>query len=282
MSAGVIAGFLTALAGAVFTGLAAQEIRGWLDAVPGVLLRLARRRLPPENRDTLYDEWAAELHIVLHRMKGRPLSRLVFGIRYAVGLLRTARCIADELGPARRLNCSAQSEEADWSAAPSPVPAAPGTRPRAEEDDFQAWVAATNCLLYENDTGPRKLNVGSRDKPVLVPREQAWRDAYAMHVLVHCDGEHTRLKAAAGKCRANISAKPHLARDLARAADLCELAARMVKDAGAISNDKARRRLVAVCQHETTMIALGNVIPEVAATSAKDLHRTLRNIDREP
>ena len=105
MSGGVIAGFLATLAGAVLTGLAAQEIGGWLDAVPSLLLRLARRRLPAGNQDTLYEEWAAELHIAMHGMEGRPLSRLVFGIRYTAGLLRTAPR-ADELGPTRRLNCS--------------------------------------------------------------------------------------------------------------------------------------------------------------------------------
>ena len=145
---------------------------------------------------------------------------------------------------------------------------------------LQAWVYARNCLLYENDPGPWELNVGTHDKPVMIPREQAWQDAYAMNVLVHCDGQYARLKAAAGKCRASISARPHLARELARAADLCELAARMVEDAGAYGSDKARRRLVAVCQHETMMVALGNAIPGVAADSSDDLRRTLRDIDR--
>jgi len=105
MSGGVIVGFVAGLAAAivvgVLTSLLTKEAEGWIDALPGWLLRLARRRLPASNRGTLYDEWAAELHTVLHGMEARPLSRLLFGIRYAAGLLLAARQVADELGPAR-------------------------------------------------------------------------------------------------------------------------------------------------------------------------------------
>ena len=110
MSGGAVAGWLAAAGGVVIVGvitsLVTQEATGWLDKVPGWLLRLARRRLPLSSRDTLYDEWAAELHAALHGMDGRPLSRLVFGIRYAAGLLRTARRVARELGPVRDFQSS--------------------------------------------------------------------------------------------------------------------------------------------------------------------------------
>ncbi|MFY9929222.1 MAG: hypothetical protein WAK82_14555 [Streptosporangiaceae bacterium] len=55
----------------------------------------------------------------------------------------------------------------------------------------------------------------------------------------------------------------------------------MVKDAGAIGDDKARWRLLAGCQHQTMMIALGSVIPGVAESSTEDLQHTLREIDEE-
>jgi hypothetical protein len=55
----------------------------------------------------------------------------------------------------------------------------------------------------------------------------------------------------------------------------------MVEDAGAVGDGKARRRLVASCQHEGMVIALG-VIPGVAENSAADLIETLREIDEEP
>ena len=69
--------------------------------------------VPLSSRDTLYDEWAAELYAALHDMDSRPLSRLVLGIRYAAGLLRTARRVANELGPARDFNHRTETNAAD-------------------------------------------------------------------------------------------------------------------------------------------------------------------------
>ena len=123
-------------------------------------------------------------------------------------------------------------------------------RTQVEEDAFQAWIYASNCLLYENDPGPAELNTGTTDEPRMVPRAQAWQHAYALNVIVQCEADHARLTAAASQCRASIAdAAARLgaqrACEWSRAADLCDQAARMVEDAGAIGDDKARRRLLA-------------------------------------
>jgi len=59
----------------------------------------------------------------------------------------------------------------------------------------------------------------------------------------------------------------------------------MVEDAWADGDDdgddKAQRRLLAGCQHQTMMIALGSVITAVAESSAEDLQRTLQETDEE-
>lgn len=55
----------------------------------------------------------------------------------------------------------------------------------------------------------------------------------------------------------------------------------MVEGAGGLDDDKARRRVVASCRHETMVIALG-VIPAVAEDSAQDLIAELAVIDAEP
>jgi hypothetical protein len=76
---------------------------------------------------------------------------------------------------------------------------------QAEEDVFQAWLNARNCLLYGGDSGPGLLNVGSADEPRMVPRSEAWQHAYALHVLGACDADHARLTAAARQCREDMS-----------------------------------------------------------------------------
>lgn len=282
MSGGAVAGWMAALGGdgrrRGDSSLVTQEATGWLDMVPGWLFRLARRRLPLTSRDTLYDEWAAELHAALHSLDSRPLSRLIFGIRYAAGLLRTARRVARELGPARDFSYRAGTTDADRLVVPSlDVPQA-DMGERLREDALEAWSAAMNCLLYEKDPGPEQLNVGTRDKPMMVPRDQAWQQSYATFVLTRFNGDHSRLKAAARQCLTDIPAEPQWARQLSRAADLCEQAAQMVEDAGAVHDDKARQRLVAVCEHEAMRDTLGPFSP----FTSKDLRRTLREIDREP
>ncbi|MFC5833152.1 hypothetical protein [Nonomuraea insulae] len=145
-------------------------------------------------------------------------------------------------------------------------------RTQVEQDAFQAWIYASNCLLYENDPGPAELNVGSAGEPRMIPRAEAWQHGYALNVVVDCAGDHARLLAAAQHCRDDMRRKAHFGAkrvgELARAADLCEQAARMVEQAGAVGDEKARRRLVASCEHETMVMALG-VVPEVVEDSAR-------------
>jgi hypothetical protein len=66
MSATMILGVMGAIAAGAVTSLLTKETEGLIDALPGLMLRLARRRLPVDGRDDLYEEWSAELHIALH------------------------------------------------------------------------------------------------------------------------------------------------------------------------------------------------------------------------
>jgi xanthosine utilization system XapX-like protein len=94
-------GALLSIAGAFVFGAVAstlnEEVRGRLDRLPRALIRLAGRRLPQTVRDDLTDEWAAELDAILQRAEALPLTRLLVGIRYALGLLRVAPVVASEL-----------------------------------------------------------------------------------------------------------------------------------------------------------------------------------------
>lgn len=110
IGAGFVAAVVTGL-----LGLLAREAEGWVELAPKGLLWLARRRLPTDLRDRLYEEWSAELYAAVHDADGRPISRLVLGLRFAAGLLWAARSVAAELG-----NVRAESDES-LERPPSPV-----------------------------------------------------------------------------------------------------------------------------------------------------------------
>jgi hypothetical protein len=78
--------------------LISEEIRGWLDLAPKAVLRLAAAQLSGDQRETIYrDEWLPELAYILRGAESRPITRLVRGTTYAVGLLIAARRIAHHL-----------------------------------------------------------------------------------------------------------------------------------------------------------------------------------------
>lgn len=89
---------LVATFGLVALGdLISEQIRVRLDRIPYALLRVAIRRLPLEIRADVGDEWEAELHEILRGKRAYPVTRLFFGFRYVLGLLRCASTIGKEL-----------------------------------------------------------------------------------------------------------------------------------------------------------------------------------------
>lgn len=90
----VVGSALGATLVAVSIGDAASgRFRGWLDRLPHRLIQLAGRRLDDDFRSDVTAEWTAELDAILrqNRTSRLPLFRLVIGIRFAAGLLRTAK-----------------------------------------------------------------------------------------------------------------------------------------------------------------------------------------------
>ncbi|WP_194921610.1 PP2C family protein-serine/threonine phosphatase [Catenulispora rubra] len=99
MNASTVAA-LAVMAGLVGTALGelvSKEIRGRLDKVPAAILRLAGRRLGAAVRDGLLDEWGAELHEILRGVEALPVTRLLVGTRFALGLLAAGPRIEKEL-----------------------------------------------------------------------------------------------------------------------------------------------------------------------------------------
>jgi hypothetical protein len=84
--------------------LVSEEIRGWLDLAPRGVLRLAAAQLPSEVREGIYEgEWLPDLIYELRGAESRPITRVIRGTSFALGLLIAARRISRFRAPAPRL-----------------------------------------------------------------------------------------------------------------------------------------------------------------------------------
>jgi hypothetical protein len=102
--AGACVTLFVLVAEAVIGRILQEEAVRRLGRIPFALVSLASARLPRELREEVAAEWRAELDFALRGADGRPLTRLLRGIRYAAGLLMSAPAIADSLrGSTRRL-----------------------------------------------------------------------------------------------------------------------------------------------------------------------------------
>jgi uncharacterized membrane protein len=92
---------LSLLVGLAMTALgdmASEEIRDRLDHLPHAILRFAARQLTLGQRATIYEqEWLPELAYILKGAETRPVTRLLTGIWYALGILASAHRIASHL-----------------------------------------------------------------------------------------------------------------------------------------------------------------------------------------
>jgi len=99
------AGFISLVVLLVFElvkAMVVTEAQTRLERLPLALLRLARRRLPVSHRTSVYDEeWLPELLFVTRETEGLPITRVVRGTSFALGLLVSSRSIARRLGSVR-------------------------------------------------------------------------------------------------------------------------------------------------------------------------------------
>jgi hypothetical protein len=83
--------------------LVSEEIRGWLEVVPGAILRMAAMHLPSGQRLEIYREvWLPDLLFITRKAEGRPITKFVTGTKYSLAMLRTARRQARDLRRAQR------------------------------------------------------------------------------------------------------------------------------------------------------------------------------------
>jgi hypothetical protein len=91
-----------AVLAAALLELLKDELRGQIERIPYALLLLARQLVPAELRDSLYEqEWLPELDHILAGSRRLPITCLVQGTRYALGLVLAARAVAGELDGVR-------------------------------------------------------------------------------------------------------------------------------------------------------------------------------------
>ncbi|WP_020522854.1 hypothetical protein [Catelliglobosispora koreensis] len=153
------------------------------------------------------------------------------------------------------------------------------TEDRSTDDETLAWSLATNCLLYEEDPGPRLLNIGSPTEPKMVPRREAWRELYSRLLLENIDADQARLETALSGCREQLAQCPEgqIKPVWECAVDLCEQALGMIRGAE-VQDEATRERFLASVRHANTSDVL-RPFPELVEDSAQDLIKQLGKLE---
>lgn len=139
-------GILAGLGMTALGDMVSEEIRDRLDHLPHAILRLAACRLDPSQWVTIYeDEWLPELSYILRGDEARPVTRLIRGTAFALGILfsavRIARLLHRPLSP--HAHGAAGSNSGDYGRR-SAVSAAPWVRAYLQE---AALVDLGSCVL---------------------------------------------------------------------------------------------------------------------------------------
>lgn len=91
---------ITVFGGAIVS-LLSKETESMLGAAPAALLKLAKRRAPVSIREELYEDWLADLYEAVNGTDDRPLTRLLFSLKFSWGILRSARQIGISIAQVR-------------------------------------------------------------------------------------------------------------------------------------------------------------------------------------
>jgi hypothetical protein len=134
--------FLGVLALTALAEMVSEEVRDRLNHLPHSILRLAARRLDSARRVTVYErEWLPKLTYILEGDEARPVTRLVHGVGYALGILASTRRITRTLGRAQPSGAT-QKQQAEWRGRP-PAP----LRALSWREKWVAWQAQGRQLF---------------------------------------------------------------------------------------------------------------------------------------
>lgn len=180
-------------------------------------------------------------------------------------------------------------------------------------DMVNTWSCAINMHLFDNDPGPREVNVGTLDEPRIVDRHKHLLSVYARQLLQDVDADPARLDAVIEESRrkarhvrtlrggweimqarrsSRLASNPWQAltpwerRAMSmthkNGAEIAEAARQLVIEAGADTDDKARRSLLASIRHTLTEDVLGIAVSaETRADRARDIADEPRHIDED-
>jgi hypothetical protein len=94
----VIGAFVGAIFLSAAGSLASDEIKGRLELLPRAILWIAARWLDPAQRVTVYEEeWLPELIYIVRDSESLPITRLVLGVRYSIGIVIASQRVSRQL-----------------------------------------------------------------------------------------------------------------------------------------------------------------------------------------
>lgn len=160
-----------------------------------------------------------------------------------------------------------------------------GDQAQLDRDVAHAWSSARNLQLRDAMPGPREVHLGGDPERRTIDRREALVGSYARLVLVHCRADPDRLSAIEPACRAQ-SLCSRTDRRGARQADTYEVGAeiaaealRIVCEAGAVTDQRARAKLLAGAEYQCNREFFGDLDDNQLAGSPADFIAELERID---
>lgn len=149
--------------------MVSEEVRDRLDHVPQAILRLAARQLDPDQPDALYEEvWLPDLAYFLRGDEARPVTRLVHGTWYAIGIYLSADRIRRNLRQPVRIQPTARAFF--WRAAA-----------RLADQGLDEQIAAAHNVAAAAQVALERIRAGEVDG---LPSDRWQKDLAASQVIL--------------------------------------------------------------------------------------------------
>lgn len=148
-----VLGVLGTLGMTVISDMVSEEVRDRLDQLPHAILRLAARRLDPEQRASAYEEvWLPDLAYYLKGEEARPVTRLLAGTWFAIGILAKGRRIERHLSPAAQDQPTATGTDDEMVRITAPKPDFVLVTSSGQRVPIEVSFVETKPLLYVDGT----------------------------------------------------------------------------------------------------------------------------------